>query len=53
MEYLNPVAFLLLFYEKTKISVNKYKDAKEEDDKFIRDINLEYKSMRKEIKDLF
>ena len=53
IEYLNPGTFTLLFYEKTKRSINKYKDAKQEVDEFIRDINSEYKSIRKEIKDLF
>ena len=53
IEYVNPGTFISLFYEKTKRSINKYKDAKQEVDEFIRDINLEYKSIRKEIKDLF
>ena len=53
IEYVNPGTFTLLFYEKTKRSINKYKDAKQEVDEFIRDINLEYKSIMREIKDLF
>ncbi len=53
IEYVNPGTFTLLFYEKTKRSINKYKEAKQEVDEFIRDINSEYKSIRKEIKDLF
>ena len=53
IEYVNPGTFTLLFYEKTKRSINKYKDAKQEVDEFIRDINSEYKSIRKEIKVLF
>ena len=53
IEYINPGTFTLLFYEKTKRSINKYKEAKQEVDEFIRDINSEYKSIRKEIKDLF
>ena len=53
IEYVKPGTFTLLFYEKTKRSINKYKDAKNEVDEFIREINLEYKSIRKEIKDLF
>ena len=53
IEYVNPGTFTLLFYEKTKRSINKYKDAKQEVDEFIRDINSEYKSIRKEIKNLF
>jgi len=53
IEYVNPGTFTLLFYEKTKRSINKYKDSKQEFDEFIKDINSEYKSIRKEIKDLF
>ena len=53
IEYVKPGTFTLLFYEKTKRSINKYKDAKQGVDEFIRDINSEYKSIRKEIKDLF
>ena len=53
IEYVNPGTLTLIFYEKTKRSINKYKDAKQEVDEFIRDINSEYKSIRKEIKDLF
>ncbi len=53
IEYVNPGTFTFLFYEKTKRSINKYKDAKQEVDEFIRDINSEYKTIRKEIKDLF
>ena len=53
IEYVKPGTFTLLFYEKTKRSINKYKEAKQEVDEFIRDINSEYKSIRKEIKDLF
>ena len=53
IEYVNPGTFTLLFYEKTKRSINIYKDAKQEVNSFIRDINSEYKSIRKEIKDLF
>ena len=53
IEYINPGTLTLFFYEKTKRSINKYKAAKQEVDEFIRDINSEYKSIRKEIKDLF
>ena len=53
IEHVNPGTFILFFYEKTKRSINKYEDAKKEVDEFIRDINSEYKSLRKEIKDLF
>ena len=53
IEYLNPGTFTLLFYEKTKRSINKYKDAKQEVDEFIRDINFEYKSIKKRINNFF
>ena len=53
IEYVKPGTFTLLFYEKTQRSINKYKDAKQEVDEFIRDINSEYKSIMREIKDLF
>ena len=53
IEYVNPGSFTLLFYEKTKKSIDKYKEVKQEVDEFIRDIKSEYKSIRKEIKDLF
>ena len=53
IEYVNPGTLTLIFYEKTRRSINKYKDAKQEVDEFIRDINSEYKSIRKEIKNLF
>ena len=53
IEYVNPGTFTLLIYEKTKRSINKYNDAKQEVDEFIRDINSEYKSIKKEVKDLF
>ena len=53
IEYVNPGSFTLLFYEKTKKSIDKYKEVKQEVDEFIRDINSEYKSIKREIKDLF
>ena len=49
IEYVNPGTFTLLFYEKTQRSINKYKDAKQEVDEFIRDINSEFKSIRERI----
>ena len=53
IEYVNPGTLTFIFYEKTIRSINKFKDAKQEVDEFIRDINSEYKSIRKEIKNLF
>jgi len=53
IEYVNPGTFTLLFYEKTKRSIDKYRDVKQEFDAFIRDINSEYKFIRKEIKNSF
>ena len=47
IEYLNPGTYTFFFYEKNKRSINKYKEAKQEVDEFIRDINSEYKSIRK------
>ena len=51
IEALNPGTFQSIFYKKSKEEINKYKDIKKEVDVFIRDINSEYKSIEKEIKD--
>ena len=42
-----------LFFEKTKQKINQYKNTKKEVDEFIKDINLEYKSLKKEINNFF
>ena len=51
IETLNPGTFQSIFYNKSKEEINKYKNIKKEVDIFIRDINSEYKSIGKEIKD--
>ena len=51
IEAVNPGTFQSIFYKKSKEEINKYKNIKEEVDVFIRDINSEYKSIEKEIKD--
>ena len=43
--------FESIFYKKSKETINKYKNKIEEVDLFINDINSEYKSIEKEIKD--
>ena len=51
IETLNPGTFQSIFHNKSKEEINKYKNIKKEVDIFIRDINSEYKSIGKEIKD--
>ena len=51
IEVLNPGTFQSIFFKKSKENINKYKNIKKEVDVFIRDINSEYKSIEKEIKD--
>ena len=53
IEEAKPGTFKSIFYEKSKEKINEYKDIKIEVDKFINDINSEYKSIKKEINDLF
>ena len=53
IEELSPGKFESIFYEKTKQKINEYKNTKKEVDQFIKGINLEYKSIKKEINDLF
>jgi hypothetical protein len=53
IEDLNPGTLESIFYEKSKQKINEYKDIKKEVDKFIKDINFEYKSIKKEMNDLF
>ena len=53
IEKLYPGIFVEIFYDKSKHEINKYKDIKEEVDELIKDINSEYKSIQKEIKNLF
>ena len=51
IESVKPGTFQSIFYKKSKEEINKYKNIKKEVDLFIRDINSEYKSIEKEIKD--
>ena len=53
IEELNPGIIQSIFFEKSKERINNYKNSKKEFDEFIKDINSEYKSIKKEIKDLF
>ncbi len=53
IEDVSPGKFESIFYQKTKQKINEYKNTKKEVDKFIKGINLEYKSIKKEINDFF
>ncbi|WP_288236010.1 carbon storage regulator CsrA [uncultured Prochlorococcus sp.] len=53
IEVSNPGKFESIFYKKSKEKINEYKNKKKELDEFIKDINLEYKSIKKEINDFF
>ena len=53
IEEVNPGTFQSIFYEKSKQRINQYKDMKKEVDDFIKDINSEYKSIKKDINNLF
>jgi hypothetical protein len=53
IEEVSPGKFESIFYQKTKQKINEYKNTKKEVDRFIKEINLEYKSIKKEINDFF
>ena len=53
VEEIIPGKFESIFYEKTKQKINEYKNTIKEVDQFIKGINLEYKSIKKEINDFF
>ena len=53
VEVVSPGKFESIFYEKTKQKINEYKNITNEVDEFIKEINLEYKSIKKEINDFF
>ena len=53
IEEVSPGTFQSIIYEKSKQKINQYKNTKKEVDAFIKDINLEYKSIKKEINDFF
>ena len=53
IEEISPGKFKSIFYQKTKQKINEYNNTKNEVDEFIKKINLEYKSIKKEMKDFF
>ena len=53
IEELSPGKFESIFYKKTKQKINQYKNTKKEVDEFIKEINLEYKSIKTEINNFF
>ena len=53
IEEINPGTFQSIFYEKSQEKIKQYKNKKKELDKFIEDINSEYKSITREINKLF
>ena len=53
IEEVIPGTFQSIFYEKSKQKINQYNKTKKEVDAFIKDINLEYKSINKKINDFF
>ena len=53
IEEVSPGKFESIFYEKTKQKINEYKNTTKEVDEIIKGINLEYKSIKKEINDFF
>ena len=53
IEKVNPGTFQSIFYQKSKQRLNQYKNTKKELDELIKDINFEYKSIKKEINDFF
>ena len=53
IEEINPGKIQSIFYEKSKKRINEYIDIKPETDEYIQDINLEFKTIKKEIDNLF
>ena len=53
IEELKPGIFQSIFYEKGKQRINQYNDIKKDVDAFIKDMNLEYNSIKKEFNDFF
>jgi len=51
VEEVSPGTFHSLIYDKSKQKINKFKNTKKGVDEFIKDIKLEYKSIKKEIND--
>ena len=53
IEEVNPGTFESIIYEKSKQKINEFNNSKKEVDEFIKDINSEFKSIKKEINDFF
>ncbi len=53
IEEVRPGTFQSIFYEKSKQKINQYKNTKKEVDEFIKDINSEFNSIKKEINEFF
>ena len=53
IENVKPGTFESIFYEKSKNTINEFKDLKDEVDEFLNDINSEYKYIKKEFNKLF
>ena len=53
IETVNPGTFQSAIYKKSKQKINQYNNTKKDIDKFIENINLDYKSIKKEINDFF
>ena len=53
IEQVSPGKFESIFYKKTKQKINEYKNTKKEVEEFIKEINLDYKSIKNEINDFF
>ena len=52
IEVVNPGTFESIFFEESKQRINQYKDIKMEVDELIKDINSEYRFIKKEINNL-
>ena len=53
IEEVSPGKFESIFIEKTKQKINEFNNTKKEVDEFIKEIDLKYKSIKKEINDFF
>ena len=53
IEDMNPGIFQSFFYEKSKQKLNQYRDIRNEIDKFFKDINSEYKSIKNKLTNSF
>ena len=53
IEEVKPGTLQSIFYEKSKQKINQYKNNKKEVDEFIKDINSEFNSIKKEINEFF